>query len=152
MIEEIIGTVLDYLGWGGMFAAPVAVFLAAINLGLGKREALLVSTIAFAAFLGWNIRGTACEAADAAELRRLIAENERLEAANAELVAEVESDRQEIRGSVDDAIEEIRRASEAARAGRGACDITSDELDGLRRALGFPPTGSSAGSAGKSGR
>jgi len=137
VLAQILDIAMGWASWGALVAVPVAIGFFAINAGMGLRTAGLLAGIGFALVLGWNARGVLAEASASAELRAALAEKARLEDVAASLVAQLEAQRAATREEVDNAIEDIRRASAAVREERGVCRVTPDELDGLRRAFGY---------------
>lgn len=133
-IWEVVST---YLAWGALVGLPVAIFGVAASYGMNFRQAGMLAAIGFALMMGWNARGVVDRAGDNAALRAAMERAERFEARANELASEVEAERAEIRESVDDAIWQIQRAAAEARSARGVCELTDDELDGLRRAWGI---------------
>jgi len=137
MFGQILDIAMGWASWGALVVVPGAIGIFALNAGMGTRTAGLLAGIGFALVLGWNARGVLAEARASAELRAALSEKARLEDVAASLVSQLEEQRAATREEVDNAIEDIRRASADVREERGVCRVTPDELNGLRRAFGY---------------
>lgn len=128
---------MGFIQWGLLAVVPAGVFAFAVSNGMSFKQAGLLAGIGFALILGWNARGVVEKAGDNMALRAAIAERDRLQRHADNLSEELLAASAGIRREVDDAIYDIQRAAMAAREERGSCELTDDELDGLRRAFGY---------------